>query len=201
MATQWGRTILQKLTAYKPKEWYSKDIKRFIREIVNVYGSRNEVLHGLADLAEGSSASNTTLNLDGAAGEILLNGVMMDLVALSDADCADNGVSGVVGPIGVDGAVLSYDSTSTYKVALIACNSDGDGALVSGDGSDANYCAIVSTTSDFPTSAQISSAISASAGNASGSDLSGCKWAHLAQISDANGTHTIALNRNNVLGA
>jgi len=202
MATQYAKRALQNLTAFKATKWFTKDFKTLALRIATDYAARNEINYGLADLAQGATFNTSTLKLTGTAGVAMINGVLKVLPALSDTDVTAIVTDKSLRCITSAGAVGTFDSSADVYVTLLATNSDGDATQTDLDNSFARYVAILGSSTGHLSSAEISAAILASAGNASSADHSGCKYVMVAQIiGKAATTHLVTLNRNNVLGA
>jgi len=202
MATQYGKTALQALKAFRSTKWFTKDFISLASDIAAKYASRNEVLFG--GLLSVDSTGAQDLSFTQAAGEIMLAGKMHPFAAISVArDLHASNL--VIFSDGADASSVTLTGAVGNYISIIACNSDSAGS-VSAEGVAPVLVAVINGTdaataaaSTAPlTSAEIQAALEASSGVHDG--VTG--WVHIAHISGdvVNDGATLVSNLNNHLG-
>ena len=203
-----GYAALAGLTSFRATQWFTKSIATLVDDVSRFYGSRNEVVYGLL-LEDAGTQSATVGQIKVNAGSVTLAGQLTDLAAIATGDLIGGASGNIAQGIMSDGSLeainLSGAGAKAY-VSVIAINSDGSAstgaakilAVISGTGASPTATAHLST-------AEINSALAASAGNGSDGDHSGATgWCHVGQaILDLDTTDwsTITDNRNNSQGA
>jgi hypothetical protein len=173
------------------------------------YTTRDEITKG--GIVTDGTATATTMMCNVSEMECILNGKIKNTIsAIVDDDLLDDATAGVEQPIFMDGADasgLSLGADEVANVALIVCNSKGDGTVDDLDGGAAVLVAVVGgdaatyNGAAIPSSNDITAALAAATGVHDG-DVS---WQWVAQLSyaDTGGAAwavTPTNNRNNVLG-
>lgn len=210
MSTPVGRSIVQSLSEYAVRGWYTREFPRLVTKIIEAVQHRNQVSAG-GVVSAGGTISASVLQINTTALDSVLNGLMKaQLAAQTNLDLFTTGgaAAQAIFADGSTAAAISLGASEKAYVAILACNTNGAGAAVDTDNGVVKLLAVVAGTSSTfatmdapPSSVEIQAALEASTGVHAG--VTGWVWLASAEWDEGGGSPavTITLNRNNVAQA